>query len=120
MTIEDKSHITHFPLQLLWNNSQDLVIRTVKIPFIRKLIDSSLSDDVFSLCGQQDRYFEHIVRPYRKFIQLRDGRFSADGGIKILSDQKESAMGLGIVPTTTTESYIDFIVLNAGDLSVAA
>lgn len=108
---------------LLWRQNHDLVGKTLKIPFIQKLYDGSLQEDIFNAYVQQDRYFKHVVDPYKRFIKSQtDDKpgFNPNNGIEILSKQMESANSLNIVPNRVTVDYIQYILVNSGNLPTAA
>jgi len=108
---------------LLWRQNHDLVLRTLKIPFIQKLYDSNLQEDIFNAYLQQDRYFKHVVDPYKRFIKSQtDDRsgFNPNNGVEILYKQMESVNSLNIVPNPETINYIKYIFANSDNLSTAA
>lgn len=111
--------------RLLWRQNHDLVRETLKIPFILKLADGSLQQNIFDGYAQQDRYFKHVVHDsYRQFIKSQasnDGfGFDPNEGRKILRRQMESANSLNIVPNPETINYIKYIFTNSYSLSTAA
>lgn len=109
--------------RLFWRQHGDLVRETLKIPFIRKLYDGSLQENIFNVYLQQDKYFKHVVDPYKQFIksQTDDGfGFDPNKGKEILREQMESANSLNIVPNPKTTNYIEYIFANSDSLSTAA
>mgnify|MGYP001606249092 CR=1 FL=1 len=109
--------------RLLWRQNHDLVRKTLEIPFIRKLRDGSLQEDIFDAYVQQDRYFKNVVDPYKRFIKSQtDDRsgFDSNNGIEILREQMESGNSLNIVPSPETINYIKYIFANSYSLSTAA
>lgn len=121
MSIEDQRGRVNNLSQVLWTHSQDLIGATFQLPFIQRLIHNTLDDRIFTLCDQQDRYFEYVVRPYRRFVRSQENSesFSSDKGKEILKYQRISVNYLGIMPVATTNTYIDFIFSNADDFPLA-
>jgi thiaminase len=108
---------------LLWRQNHDLVGQTLAISFIQKLYDGSIQESRLSQYLQQDKYFQHVVRPYRQFIKgqiNRETEFDSNQGKVILDQQIQSANDLGITLNHITTDYIQYILTNANSLSTAA
>ncbi len=107
---------------LLWRQNHDLVRQTLEIPFIQKLYDGSIQESRLNEYLRQDRYFQHIIRPYRQFIkaQMDKSKFDPNQGKVILEQQMQSVNSLGITSNPAINDYIQYILANSGRLDTAA
>lgn len=108
--------------RLLWRKHHDLVKQTFETPFIQQLYDGSIKESRLAEYYNQDKYFQHIVRPYRQFIKEqvdKESEFHPAQGMVILEQHMQSADSLGIVPSQATIDYIKYIITHSGSLETA-
>ncbi len=107
--------------RLFWRQSHDLVRQTLQIPFLQKLYDGSIQENHLDEYLRQDRYFQHIVRPYRRSIkqQTSINEYSPNSGTEILQVQIESTKNLKIIPSQETMRYIEYFFANSYSLPTA-